>query len=222
MYPYVQHHLTVNKTNNNLSFLPEIVKCIHVKHFEVYLYCYTSSIPCSVCRLISLDYNCCVVWVYDCCLVSCKIKCKLLNHCLFHLFTHKKTEQTRSDIYIYIYIYIYICVCVCVCMRMCACVCLSWSVSRDVNQSKGVKMFSIGYVHASITTTQQRHVEATRLWMVRWRVFCHSFCKAKNSSSSVCGEGFLWRTVRSRCSQRCSIGDKSVDCAGHGKTWTLY
>ena len=47
-------------------------------------------------------------------------------------------------------------------------------------------------IYSSVTTTH----EATLFWMVHWRMFCHSFCNAMNSSCSVCGGGFLWRTQR--------------------------
>ena len=50
---------------------------------------------------------------------------------------------------------------------------------------------------------------------------CYSFYKA-NNSSCIYRRWFLWRTLRSRMSQRCSVGDIIADFAGHGKTWMLF
>ena len=50
---------------------------------------------------------------------------------------------------------------------------------------------------------------------------CRLFCKAKNSSCSDWGGGFLWRTLRARMSQRCSIRQTRVLCRLALSCWKI-
>ena len=90
---------------------------------------------------------------------------------------------------------------------------MTW-IKHRVSYCLVLLMSSSCCIHNCTTTT---HGGNNILNGLHW----HSFCKAKNSSCSVSGRGFLWPTLQSRMCQRCSIGDTSADLAGHAKTWTL-
>ena len=107
-------------------------------------------------------------------------------------------------------------------------------MSRDVNQSY-VSKYSVSVMSFAITalsvsglvagvsepwldvdtliqfpcSPHLQHDDTRRRLYFGWcvgKMFCHPFCKAKNSSYNVCGGGYLWRILRSRMSQRCSVG----------------
>ena len=79
-------------------------------------------------------------------------------------------------------------------------------------------------VWAPRAATTVRHLlgqERISRWILSCGMALHSSCSATASCWSVCGCRWRCRTRRSRVSHRCSIGLRSGDLEGHGKTLTL-
>ena len=72
--------------------------------------------------------------------------------------------------------------------------------------------------YCSNDSFESPRIEPINRWIKVCGMLLHSGTSASRSSCSVSGGLWPWRTPLSSLSHKCSIGDRSGDTAGHGKT----